>query len=78
MPSKSPEQARLMAACAHGSGYKSCPPAKVAKEFNKADKGTGIFSAMATRHKEKKDQKREGKESKAKEKSEKRNNSEGN
>lgn len=43
MPSKSASQARLMAACAHGSGYASCPPMKVAKEFNQADKGTGIL-----------------------------------
>lgn len=39
MPSKSPSQTRLMAACAHGAGYPSCPPAKVAREFNQADKG---------------------------------------
>lgn len=39
MPSKSKAQARLMGACAHGAKYDSCPPAKVAKEFNKADKG---------------------------------------
>jgi hypothetical protein len=44
MPSKTPKQARLMAACAHGADYPSCPPKKVAKEFNKADKGTGILS----------------------------------
>lgn len=43
MPSKSKAQARLMAACAHGSGYESCPPMKVAKEYNKADKRTGIL-----------------------------------
>lgn len=45
MPSKSPKQARFMAACAHGAGYSSCPPAKVSKEFNKADKGSGILKA---------------------------------
>lgn len=28
-----------MAACAHGADYESCPPKKVSKEFNKADKG---------------------------------------
>lgn len=39
MPSKSPKQARLMAACAHGAKFKSCPKGAVAKEFNKADKG---------------------------------------
>lgn len=43
MPSKSPAQARLMAACAHGAGYEACPPQNVAKEFNQADKGTGIL-----------------------------------
>lgn len=43
MPSKTKSQARLMAACAHGSGYKSCPPAKVAKEFNRADAKSGIL-----------------------------------
>ena len=43
MPSKTKKQARFMAACAHGSGYKSCPSAKVAKDFNKADKGSGIL-----------------------------------
>ena len=43
MPSKSPAQARLMAACSHGAGYKACPPESVAREFNQADKGTGIL-----------------------------------
>lgn len=43
MPSKSREQARLMAACAHGAGYESCPPAKVAREFNRADKRAGTL-----------------------------------
>lgn len=36
-----------MAACSHGAGYSSCPPMKVAKEFNQADKGTGILRAAA-------------------------------
>ena len=44
MPSKSKKQAKLMAACSHGANYPSCPPVKVAKEFNQADKGTGILS----------------------------------
>jgi hypothetical protein len=39
MPSKTPSQARLMAACSHGADYPSCPPASVANEFNQADKG---------------------------------------
>lgn len=43
MPSKSDKQARFMAACAHGAGYKACPSAKVAKEFNQADKKSGIL-----------------------------------
>lgn len=43
MPSKSVKQAKLMAACAHGAKYSFCPPAKVAKDFNKADKKTGIL-----------------------------------
>jgi len=43
MPSKSKKQARLMAACAHGANYKSCPPEKVSKEYNQADKKTGIL-----------------------------------
>ena len=32
-----------MAACSHGAGYSNCPPKKVSKEFNKADKKTGIL-----------------------------------
>lgn len=43
MPSKSKKQAKFMAACAHGAGYKNCPPEKVAKEYNQADKKTGIL-----------------------------------
>lgn len=43
MPSKSKAQAKFMAACAHGAKYDKCPPKKVAKEFNQADKGTGIL-----------------------------------
>jgi hypothetical protein len=37
MPSKTPKQRRLMAACAHGAKYKKCPPQKVARKFNRAD-----------------------------------------
>jgi hypothetical protein len=44
MPSKSAKQARFMAACAHGAGYEACPPMRISKEFNQADKGTGILS----------------------------------
>lgn len=51
MPSKSAAQARLMAACSHGAGYNSCPPAKVSKEFNQADKGSALLStAMKHKH----------------------------
>lgn len=45
MPSKSKKQARFMAAVAHGwkpDGVR-VPPVSVAREFNKADKGTGIL-----------------------------------
>ncbi len=43
MPSKSKKQARLMAAAAHTKGGFGGVPQKVGKEFNKADKGTGIL-----------------------------------
>jgi len=56
MPSKSPAQARLMAAVAHGwhpTGMKG-PPVKVAKEFNQADKGSKLLSnAMKDRKRRK-------------------------
>lgn len=50
MPSKSPKQARLMAAAAHDPKFakKVGVPVKVAKEFNQADAGTGILSARKT------------------------------
>ena len=45
MPSSSPAQARLMAGAAHDPRFakKVGVPRKVAKEFNKADAGTGIL-----------------------------------
>lgn len=45
MPSKSPAQARLMAAAAHNPAFakKVGVPQSVATEFNKADAGTGIL-----------------------------------
>lgn len=45
MPSKSKQQARLMAGAAHSKSFakKVGVPMKVAKEFNQADKGTGIL-----------------------------------
>jgi len=54
MPSSSPAQARLMAAVAHGwkpPGGEG-PPVKVAKEFNREDKGSKMLrQAMALRRK---------------------------
>jgi hypothetical protein len=35
-----------MAGCAHGmkpKGKRKCPPKKVSREFNQADKGTGLI-----------------------------------
>ena len=48
MPSKSAKQARLMAAAAHDPAFakKVGVPGKVAKEFNKADKGSMLFSLV--------------------------------
>lgn len=45
MPSRSAKQARTMAAAAHNPAFakKVGIPVKVAKEFNKADAGTGIL-----------------------------------
>jgi hypothetical protein len=45
MPSKSPSQARLMAAAAHNPKFakRAGVPQAVAKEFNKADAKTGIL-----------------------------------
>ncbi len=44
MPSKSPAQARLMAAVAHGwkKPGGGGPSKEVAEEFNQADKGSGV------------------------------------
>lgn len=46
MPSKSPKQARFMAAAAHNPAFaaKAGIPQSVAQEFNSADAGTGILS----------------------------------
>lgn len=45
MPSRSPAQARLMSAAAHNPAFakKVGVGQKVAKEFNRADKGRGII-----------------------------------
>lgn len=47
MPSKSPAQARLMAAAAHTPGGYGGVPQSVGKEFNQADKGTKLLSRAA-------------------------------
>jgi hypothetical protein len=49
MPSKSPAQARLMAAVAHGwkKPGGGGPSRKVAKEFNQADTGTKMLARAA-------------------------------
>ena len=48
MPSKSPAQARLMAAAAHNPKFakKAGVPQSVAKEFNAADKAKAMCSAL--------------------------------
>lgn len=45
MPSKSPAQARLMAAAAHNPAFakKVGVPVSVAEDFNRADTGRGIL-----------------------------------
>ena len=45
MPSKTPAQAKLMAAAAHNPAFakRTGVPPKVAREFNKADAKTGIL-----------------------------------
>ena len=51
MPSKSPAQARLMAAAAHTKGGYGGVPQSVGKEFNQADKGSKLLShAMQKDH----------------------------
>lgn len=53
MPSKSPAQARLMAAAAHNPKFakKVGMPTKVAKEFNQADAGGGLLGAAMHKRK---------------------------
>lgn len=53
MPSTSKAQARFMGACSHGAGYASCPPAKVAQEFNRADAAQGTRGLPARKNKSK-------------------------
>lgn len=52
MPSKSPAQARLMAAAAHTPGGYGGVPQSVGKEFNSADKGSGILKAKKRKKKQ--------------------------
>lgn len=49
MPSKSPAQARLMAAAAHDPKFakRVGVPQSVAKEYNRADTGTKMLSRAA-------------------------------
>lgn len=47
MPSVSPKQQNLMAACAKGANYKKCPPLKVAREFHQADKRARLLKRSA-------------------------------
>ena len=54
MPSKTPKQARLMAAAAHDPAFakKAGVPQSVAREFNQADKGSKLLQvAMKARKK---------------------------
>ena len=51
MPSKSPSQARLMAAAAHTKGGYGGVPQSVGREFNQADKGKGILSRAVIKRK---------------------------
>ena len=55
MPSKSPAQARLMAAAAHNPAFakKVGVPQSVAKEFNEADKKKGCCYRMSHKKKSK-------------------------
>jgi hypothetical protein len=53
MPSKSAKQARLMAGAAHSKAFakKVGVPVGVAREYNRADAGTGILSSRGGKKK---------------------------
>ena len=53
MPSKSPKQARTMAAAAHNPAFAKRVgiPQKVAREFNQADKGGKLLSRAMKKRK---------------------------
>jgi hypothetical protein len=55
MPSRSPAQARLMAAAAHNPKFakKAGVPQSVAREFNAADKGTKLLATATALRKRK-------------------------
>ena len=53
MPSKSPAQARLMAAAAHTPGGYGGVPQSVGKDFNQADKGKPLLSKAMSRYRKK-------------------------
>lgn len=50
MPSKSPEQARLMAAAAHTPGGYGGVPQSVGRDFNSADAGTARLHQAMMNH----------------------------
>lgn len=52
MPSKTIKQARFMAMCTHNPNVAQdkCPPKKVAKEFNEADKGKHFGGKKAAKN----------------------------
>ena len=55
MPSKSPAQARMMAAAAHDPEFAARVgvPQSVAKDYNRADKGKRLAEAMKAYHRRK-------------------------
>jgi hypothetical protein len=55
MPSKSPAQARMMAAAAHDPEFAARVgvPQSVARDFNRADKGRKLAEAMKAYHRRK-------------------------
>lgn len=57
MPSSTPKMARTMAGAAHDPGFakKMGIPQSVAREFNQADKKTGILKKKKAKDKERRD-----------------------
>lgn len=56
MPSRTKRQARFMAAAAHNPAFaaRAGIPVSVAQEFNRADAGGGLLSALPMRKKKRK------------------------